>query len=164
MKFSALQPFLLEGMTIRIPASSPAVPPLKQSVPGLSQPGSCSLSSTHAATSTSASSTSNSLEGYMHGQPLPITPLGLGPCDLQSKKAHQVRSSFLSICPFMFSFQSRTLRSACVLCWVSSYLPIACCSLALSAVAPTGATGLRSVGSRGVDLSISSVRRSMTSC
>ena len=122
MKFSALQPFLLEGMTIRIPASSPAVPPLKQSVPGLSQPGSCSLSSTHAATSTSASSTSNSLEGYMHGQPLPMTPLGLGPCE--SKKAHQVRSSFLSICPFMFSFQSRTLRTRSIdpLTFVASYM------------------------------------------
>ena len=100
-------------MTIRIPASSPEVSPLKQSVPGLSQPGSCSLSSTHAAASTSVSSTSNSLEGYMrtHGQPLP--PLGLGSCDLQSK-SHQVRSPFLSFCPFhvSFSFQSRTAVSA----------------------------------------------------
>ena len=113
MKFSALPPFLLKGMTIRVPASSPEVSPLKQSVPGLSQPGSCSLSSTHAAASTSVSSTSNSLEGYMrtHGQPLP--PLGLGSCDLQSK-SHQVRSSFLSFCPIHVSFssQSRTVVSA----------------------------------------------------
>ena len=46
-----------------------------------------------------------------HGQPLP--PLGLGSCDLQSK-SHQVRSPFLSFCPFhvSFSFQSRTAVSA----------------------------------------------------
>ena len=104
MQFSALEPFHLEGETIRILASSPAVQPLKQSVPGLSQPGPCSLSSTqmngrNAAASTSAFSTSHSLEGYMHGQPLP--PLGLGSSDLQSK-SHQVRSPFLSLCPFLF--------------------------------------------------------------
>ena len=104
MQFSALKPFRLEGVTIRILASSPAVQPLKQSVPGLSQPGSCSLSSTqmngrNAAAATSAFSTSHSLEGYMDGQPQP--PLGLGSSDLQSKSP-QVRSSFLSLCPFLF--------------------------------------------------------------
>ena len=129
MKFPTLQPFHLEGMTIRILASSPVVQPLKQSVPGQSQSGSCSLSSTqtngtNAAASTSACSTSNSLEGYMHGQPLP--PLGLGSSDLQSK-SHQVRSSFLSFCPFLFI----PVPHCCIRCIVGMHVGLlVACSLA----------------------------------
>ena len=95
MKFPSLQSFNLEGMTIRALASPPAAQPLKQSVPGLSQPGSC-VNGTKAADSASASN--NSLAGY--GKTLPT--LGLGSSHTRSK-SQQVRSPFLSFCPaFLF--------------------------------------------------------------
>lgn len=96
MKFRCLPPFLLEGKTISVPAT-PVAGSSRQSAPGLSRPGSCSLSTQSEvanAASASASGASNALEGYGE-MVISLPPLGLGPpTDRPVKLFKQVRQSF----------------------------------------------------------------------
>lgn len=96
MKFRCLPPFLLEGKTISVPAT-PVAGSSRQSAPGLSRSGSCSLSTQSEvanAASASASGASNALEGYGE-MVISLPPLGLGPpTDRPVKLFKQVRQSF----------------------------------------------------------------------